>query len=130
MIESITSATDGEAIVHAISTKIEKKDKKEKEEKKEKKKKSSIIMWEMEARFLKAFLGGKEDESYNKKKKSELYNLFDEEPDFENCNGWSLTVNPKRAADVLRGTNVGLFMVNLTKVSVTIKAIFFFFFFL
>ncbi|GMN29645.1 hypothetical protein TIFTF001_002517 [Ficus carica] len=114
VIESITSATDGEAIVHAISTKIEKKDKKEKKEKKEKKKKSSIIMWEMEARFLKAFLGGKE-ESYNKKKKSELYNLFDEEPDFENCNGWSLTVNPKRAVDVLHGTNVGLFMVNLTK---------------
>lgn len=108
VIESITSATDPEAIVHAIpSTKKEKKEKKKK------------ALWEMETRFLKAFLESEESAAYNKKKKSgEGYNLFDAEPDFENCNGWSLTVNRKQAAHILKDTNVGLFMVNLTKVSV------------
>ena len=113
MIESITRATDTEAIVHAIATKKENKEK----EKKKKKKGS----WEIETRLLKAFLGfeGQEENAVNKKKgaKGEVYNVFDEKPDFENCNGWSLTVNPKKVEHALGETNIGIFMVNLTKVS-------------
>ena len=103
VIESITSAKETEAIVHAISTK------------KERKKKS---LWEMEARFLKGFLGGKEGTGYNKKKQTRAYNILDADPDIENCNGRSITVTRKRAGHLLKGTNIGLFMVNLTKVSV------------
>ncbi|XP_062076124.1 vicilin-like seed storage protein At2g18540 [Humulus lupulus] len=102
VIESITSATDIQPIVHAISTK------------KEGKKKG---LWEMEARFLKAFLGGREEMiSLNKKKQTtNAFNIIEAEPDFENCNGRSLTVTRKRAGNLLKGTNIGLFMVNLTK---------------
>lgn len=51
--------------------------------------------------------------SDNKKKP---YNIFDEKPDFENSKGWSLTVTKKRLHS-LKGSNIGLFMVNLTEVS-------------
>ncbi|PON67717.1 Bicupin, oxalate decarboxylase/oxidase [Parasponia andersonii] len=105
VIESITSATQTQAIVHAISTK------KEKQKKGEEKKKG---LWEMEARFLKSFLGSRSI-AYNKKKQARAFNILEADPDFENCNGWSLTVTAKKAADLLRGTNIGLYMVNLTK---------------
>lgn len=51
-----------------------------------------------------------------KKQKTRTYNVFDTKPDFENCNGWSLTVT-RRQWELLEGTNIGLFMVNLTTVS-------------
>ncbi|POO02577.1 Bicupin, oxalate decarboxylase/oxidase [Trema orientale] len=105
VIESITSATETQAIVHAISTK------KEKKKKGEEKKKG---LWEMEARFLKSFLGSRSI-AYNKKKQTKAFNILEADPDFENCNGWSLTVTAKKAADLLRGTDIGLFLVNLTK---------------
>ncbi|KAM6591612.1 hypothetical protein CsatA_014217 [Cannabis sativa] len=107
LIESITSATEIQPIVHAISTE------------KERKKKG---LWEIEARFLKAFIGGKEETmmiSMNKKKKKQqetkAFNILEAKPDFENCNGRSLTVTRKKAGHLLKGTNIGLFMVNLTK---------------
>lgn len=51
-----------------------------------------------------------------KKKKTRAFNILDADPDFENCNGRSLTVT-KRNFHLLKGSNMGLFMVNLTKVS-------------
>lgn len=103
MIESITNSTDQSAIIHAVPTKKE-------------------TFWDLEARFLKTFIGASYDgmalnkKKHKKKEKSKTYNIFDEDPDFKNCNGWSLTVN-ERNSPSLTGSNIGLFMVNLTKVS-------------
>lgn len=97
MIESIINGTDQSGIVHAVPTKKE-------------------TFWDLEARFLKTFLTSKDGSAFNKnKKKTKTYNIFDEDPDFKNCNGWSLTVN-KKNSQLLKGSNIGLFMVNLTKV--------------
>ncbi|XP_041008700.1 vicilin-like seed storage protein At2g18540 isoform X2 [Juglans microcarpa x Juglans regia] len=95
VIEDITQGTPAPGIVHAVQTKEEN-------------------FWELEARFLKVFLGGKGGLTFNKKKKTRAYNILDADPDFENCNGWSLTVT-RRNANLLKGSNIGLFMVNLTK---------------
>ncbi|CAN6698552.1 unnamed protein product [Malus baccata var. baccata] len=97
VIESIVNGTDQSAIVHAIPTKKE-------------------TFWDLEARFLKTFLLGNDGIAFNSKKKEETtaYNIFDEDPDFKNCNGWSLTVN-KKSSHLLKGSNIGFFMVNLTK---------------
>ncbi|KAI5319540.1 hypothetical protein L3X38_039248 [Prunus dulcis] len=96
VIESIINGTDQSGIVHAVPTKKE-------------------TFWDLEARFLKTFLTGKDGSAFNKnKKKTKTYNIFDEGPDFKNCNGWSLTVN-KKNSQLLKGSNIGLFMVNLTK---------------
>lgn len=50
-----------------------------------------------------------------KKKKSSAYNVFEADPDFENENGRSIVVDEKDM-DALKGSSVGVFMVNLTKV--------------
>lgn len=79
----------------------------------------SSFPWELEARFLKGFLGVGEsgrELNKNKKKKKGIYNVYEAEPDFENCNGWSLTVT-KKASHQLKGSNIGMFIVNLTTVS-------------
>ncbi|KAK1268007.1 hypothetical protein QJS04_geneDACA006221 [Acorus gramineus] len=49
-----------------------------------------------------------------KKKKTKISNLLSMKPDFENCNGWSLSVTGKDL-QALRGSSIGIFMVNLTK---------------
>lgn len=51
----------------------------------------------------------------NSKKESSAFNVFDADPDFENVNGQSIVVDEKDT-DALKGSNVGVFMVNLTKV--------------
>ena len=99
VIEAITNATKPPAMIHALP-----------------KTKSNI--WQLEDRFLKAFVIGRrsplQTEERNNNKKS--FNILDAKPDFENCNGWSLTVD-KKDLKVLKRTNIGIFMVNLTKVS-------------
>ncbi|KAK1322934.1 hypothetical protein QJS10_CPA02g01063 [Acorus calamus] len=72
--------------------------------------------------ILEALIGGRRgalaaDEDPNKskkKKKTKTFNLFSRKPDFENCNGWSLAVTGKDL-HALKGSNIGVFMVNLTK---------------
>lgn len=49
------------------------------------------------------------------KKKSRTFNVFEEDPDFENINGRSIVVD-KKDLDALKGSRFGVFMVNLTKV--------------
>ncbi|KAK4774050.1 hypothetical protein SAY87_029069 [Trapa incisa] len=71
------------------------------------------VFWEWEARILKSYLVG--GESLNKnKKKTKAFNVFDADKDFENCNGWSLTVT-KKDLRALKHADIGVFMVNLTK---------------
>ncbi|KAG9440939.1 hypothetical protein H6P81_021104 [Aristolochia fimbriata] len=48
------------------------------------------------------------------KKTPKTFNLLNKKPDFENCNGRSVTVNPKDFHP-LKGSGIGMFMVNLTK---------------
>lgn len=74
--------------------------------------------WEFEARLLKSFLGGDASaiEFNKKKKKKGIYNVYEVDPDFENCNGWSLTVTKKNSHQ-LKGSNIGFLVVNLTAVS-------------
>lgn len=96
LVEAITNKTNTPAIVHAVT-----------EEK--------VHFWELEAWFLKSILGGEAVMSANKKK-PQTYNIFDNDPDFKNCNGWSLTVTKKQLKS-LKPSNIGFLMVNLTAVS-------------
>lgn len=78
-----------------------------------------LVKWQ--ARLLKAFLGVNRNGFFDSingkktKKKLKAYNVLEADPDFENCNGWSLTVDSKDL-HILKHSNIGLFMVNLTKV--------------
>ncbi|CAN1121821.1 Vicilin-like seed storage protein At2g18540 [Linum perenne] len=103
MIEEITSGPKPKGIVHAAAS-AESEDKKKKR-----------IFYELENRFLKVLAGGEGMSSFNgKNKKSKTFNILESKPDFENCNGWSLTVD-KGNYKTLKGSHVGVFMVNLTK---------------
>jgi hypothetical protein len=93
LIKEITKGTPPPAIVHWVPTK-------------------ETNFWEMEARFLKSFLVADMAIKDNKK----IFNILEADPDFKNSNGWSLTVTKKKLHS-LKGSNIGLFMVNLTKVS-------------
>ncbi|KAG6399633.1 hypothetical protein SASPL_141114 [Salvia splendens] len=70
---------------------------------------------EMERKFLGSLLGSDIFELSKRMGKSstKLFNLFKEDKDFQNSNGWSTTVTGKKLS-ALKGTNIGLFMVNLT----------------
>nr|BAB78478.1 preproMP73 [Cucurbita maxima] len=107
VIEEIMDAKRPPLIVHAATTLSTLS----------KKQRSSLSMsLELEARFLKSFIGGGGigmDFKKKKKKKKGLYNVFEADPDFENCNGWSLTVT-KKVSHQLKGSNIGFFVVNLT----------------
>lgn len=72
-------------------------------------------------RIMRAFLGrmnnGMNIIDVNKKdKKHKAYNILEAKHDVENCNGYSLVVTSKQL-DALKGSDFGIFMVNLTKVS-------------
>ncbi|KAL8099225.1 hypothetical protein AgCh_031768 [Apium graveolens] len=98
-VEQITSAKKPPQIVHAVQNS------------------SSRTFWEVEAQFIEVFLGRNMYSLFevNKKKKlSDVYNFFTGDRDVENCNGWSTAVSSKQSQS-LRGSNIGLFMVNLTK---------------
>ncbi|XP_050205939.1 vicilin-like seed storage protein At2g18540 [Mercurialis annua] len=101
VIAEMTSAIRPPAIVHTIP-----------EEKKS-------IFKELEDRFLNVLIGNQDGAFYDinngkKKKKTKIFNIYEADPDFENCNGWSVTVG-RGDLKSLRGSNIGLFMVNLTK---------------
>ncbi|EER95333.1 hypothetical protein SORBI_3001G469300 [Sorghum bicolor] len=49
----------------------------------------------------------------DKKSKSKAFNFYSGKPDVENCYGWSRTMTNKDL-DALHGSNIGMFMVNLT----------------
>ncbi|CAH9067284.1 unnamed protein product [Cuscuta europaea] len=96
-IEEITGAADPGAIVHGLT-----------------KAKKTV---EMEFDFIKALLSGSGYISLyhaQNKKKTQQFNVFSNDPDFENCNGWS-TVVSKKQLSALKGIDISLFMVNLTK---------------
>ncbi|XP_073148126.1 vicilin-like seed storage protein At4g36700 [Henckelia pumila] len=74
--------------------------------------------WEMEVEFISGLLRSRGHDiiQVNKKKreKAKSFNLLEEKKDFENDNGWSTTVTGKKLS-VLKDTNIGLYMVNLTQ---------------
>ncbi|CAN6482210.1 unnamed protein product [Victoria cruziana] len=51
---------------------------------------------------------------HKKDKKHRPFNIFKRKPDFSNFYGWSLAIDHKEY-HALKGSNIGLFMVNLTK---------------
>lgn len=76
---------------------------------------------ELETKILGSLLGSRSYNIFelNKKKgksSAKSFNLFKEDKDFENCNGWSTTVTRKKLS-ALKGSSMGVFMVNLTMVS-------------
>lgn len=97
MIEELTSATNPPAIQHLPS-------------------KSEREHPDWRSGVIEALLGGGSYKTNGKKKKTKIFNILNAKHDFENCHGWSVEVN-HRDLHVLRGSNVGVFMVNLTKVS-------------
>ncbi|KAG5623532.1 hypothetical protein H5410_008750 [Solanum commersonii] len=104
VIEEVLAGTEVPAIVHGVP--------------KSTKKKKKNNLWEMEAQFMKTVLGRGSysffDNQKNKKKSSKLFNVFQEKPDFENCNGWSTVINRKKLP-ALKGSQIGIYVVNLTK---------------
>ncbi|KAE8655105.1 zinc finger protein JACKDAW-like isoform X1 [Hibiscus syriacus] len=100
VIEEIMRSSKAPAIIHAVQ--------------KEKK-----VLGEWQDGLLKAFLGSNRSGFFRSisgknKKKTKTYNVFEADPDFENCNGWSVTVD-KKDLHLLKHSNIGVFMVNLTK---------------
>ncbi|KAE7999893.1 hypothetical protein FH972_004281 [Carpinus fangiana] len=93
LIEAITEGTKAPAIVHAGPTKEK-------------------TLWELEARFLKVFLS--DTGGMVLSKKTRTFNILEADPDIENCYGRSTTVTRKNF-DLLKDSNIGLFLVNLTK---------------
>lgn len=61
----------------------------------------------------------KEKEKDKKKGKTPTFILFSATPDFQNCNGWSLSVTNKDWK-ALQDTDVSIFLVNLNKVDLII----------
>ncbi|XP_047086797.1 vicilin-like seed storage protein At2g18540 [Lolium rigidum] len=55
----------------------------------------------------------KEKKQKGKKEKSKTFNFYSGKPDVENCFGWSKTMTNKDLQN-LRGSDIGMFMVNLT----------------
>ena len=53
--------------------------------------------------------------SKDKKSKSKAFNFYSGKPDVHNCYGWSRTMTNKDL-DALHGSDIGMFMVNLTTV--------------
>ncbi|XP_023927749.2 vicilin-like seed storage protein At2g18540 [Quercus suber] len=96
LIRKITKGTQPPGIVHAEPTK-----------------ETETNFWELDDLLLQVFRRGRGGMLCGDNKKKP-YNIFDEKPDFENSNGWSLTVT-KKNLHLLKGSNIGLFMVNLTK---------------
>ncbi|KAJ0973654.1 hypothetical protein J5N97_015619 [Dioscorea zingiberensis] len=79
---------------------------------------SDEVSTNWEERLLKAIIGSQKPLGmiYNnkKKKKTRAFNLLTTKHDVENCNGWSIAVTRKDFR-ALRGCDIGVFMVNLTK---------------
>ncbi|XP_027178581.1 vicilin-like seed storage protein At2g18540 [Coffea eugenioides] len=101
VMEEITSGRKPEAIVRGLPGTQEK------------------TIREREYQFIEAVFGSTSifsifETSNKDKKKSNIFNIFQEKRDFENCNGWSTTVTRKKYS-VLKGSKYGLFMVNLTR---------------
>ncbi|XP_010437316.1 PREDICTED: vicilin-like seed storage protein At4g36700 [Camelina sativa] len=76
--------------------------------------------WQLQPRLLKLFAGSA-DSVVNKKKKEKVkkaktFNVFESEPDFESPNGRTITIN-RKDLKVLKGSMVGVSMVNLTQAS-------------
>ncbi|XP_057770993.1 vicilin-like seed storage protein At2g18540 [Salvia miltiorrhiza] len=101
VIEELLNGTKPAAIIHGVS-------------------KSERRAWEVETKLLGSLLGSTSRNIFElskkkgKKSSSKLFNLFKEDKDFENSNGWSTTVTGKKLS-ALKGTNIGIFMVNLTR---------------
>ncbi|KAA8531833.1 hypothetical protein F0562_006450 [Nyssa sinensis] len=98
LIEEIISGTNQPAIVHGVPD-------------------TERTFWKWEAELMKGILGSKGhgmSDVNNKHEKSKTFNIFRVKPDFENCNGWITTVT-KKDLKAIKGSQIGLFMVNLTK---------------
>ncbi|KAF9682302.1 hypothetical protein SADUNF_Sadunf05G0094700 [Salix dunnii] len=102
MLEEIARATKPPPVVHAVT------------------KGQKSALWKLEDQLVNFLAGGKDDSLYDignkhkKTKETKTFNILDADPDFENCNGWSLAVD-KWSLKSLRDSNIGIFMVNLTK---------------
>ncbi|KAL4353291.1 hypothetical protein GQ457_06G040230 [Hibiscus cannabinus] len=99
VIEEMLGASKAPAIIHAVD--------------------NLRMFGELQARVLKAFQGSNRGGFFGSingrnKKKMKAYNVLEADPDFENCNGWSVTVD-KKDLHFLKHSNIGIFMVNLTK---------------
>ncbi|KAJ6732951.1 hypothetical protein OIU74_004824 [Salix koriyanagi] len=92
VLEELISAKRPPAVVHAVTMG------------------QKSVYWELEGRMLDFLTGNK----HKKTKGAKTFNILDAEPDFENCNGWSLTVD-RNSLKSLSDSNIGIFMVNLTK---------------
>ncbi|KAK4490592.1 hypothetical protein RD792_001277 [Penstemon davidsonii] len=99
VIDELLNATKQPAIIHGVPS-------------------TKSMAREVETRFIRGILRSSRSYSIfesNKKKKgsAKLFNIFNEDKDFQNDNGWSTTVTRKKLS-ALKGSSIGLYMVNLT----------------
>ncbi|XP_057969521.1 vicilin-like seed storage protein At2g18540 [Malania oleifera] len=94
VIEELMKTAKVPAIVHAV-------------------RRQKTTFWEAEALLSKVLLEAKGYNMFEANKKR-TFNILKEEPDFKNCYGWSSIVTEKKL-HVLKGSNIGVLMVNLTK---------------
>ncbi|KAL7614802.1 hypothetical protein Lser_V15G07285 [Lactuca serriola] len=75
---------------------------------------TNTSMWEVGSRAIRAFIGSKNDGFFEVENDKKAYNILKADRDVENRYGWSTTVTRKQL-DVLKDTDFGVVMVNLTK---------------
>ncbi|XP_062213816.1 vicilin-like seed storage protein At2g18540 [Phragmites australis] len=79
--------------------------------------KEDIVDALLRVRDPEEFLNKKKDKhkhkGKDKKSKSKTFNFYSGKPDVQNCYGWSRSMTNKDL-DTLHGSNIGMFMVNLT----------------
>ncbi|XP_074309088.1 uncharacterized protein LOC141643715 isoform X2 [Silene latifolia] len=101
VIDELTSTTETPAIVEGDQN-------------------SKKKFWEEELIFINALFGIprlRNQIADNKNKHTKTFNIYKEDPDFKNCHGWSKVVT-KHDLHALRGSQIGVFMVNLSKGSI------------
>ncbi|KAI3901909.1 hypothetical protein MKW98_027206 [Papaver atlanticum] len=108
VLDEITKASKPPAIVHSTTTT------KDKHSEDEPDWRSGIIESLVKRGSSSSSSSGDDYSNGKKKKKTETVNLFKRKPDFSNCNGWSIALTNKDAS-ALKDSDMGIFMVNLTK---------------
>lgn len=74
--------------------------------------------WEMGTEYARGLLRLRNYDIVGANKNSEkMFNIWKEDKDIQNGNGWSTMVTRKKLPVIKGNSNIGLFMVNLTKVS-------------
>ncbi|KAI3833783.1 hypothetical protein MKX03_016815 [Papaver bracteatum] len=108
VLDEITKASKPPAIVHSTTTT------KDKHSEDDPDWRSGIIESLLKRGSSSSSSSGDDYSNGKKKKKTKTVNLLKRKPDFSSCNGWSIALTNEDAS-ALKDSDMGIFMVNLTK---------------